>query len=158
MKGNKYILSALYSQLHVVQSSFPHLFPLLCGVDVSYDTPPFSPVLGVLPGQFSLRQVVPDAIQPPLLWYSCPSIPRHLHRHHSLAYAFVFSSQYMPIPLQYYYKFSSDMGCRVIVVYIPPLIVITNLRFNSDISRLCIISKINYIVSFLFSKMNSIPI
>ena len=25
--------------------------------------------------------------------------PRHLHRHHSLAYVFVFTSQYMPIPL-----------------------------------------------------------
>ena len=30
-------------------SSFPHLFPLLCGVDVSYETPQFSPVLRVLP-------------------------------------------------------------------------------------------------------------
>ena len=33
-------------------------------------------------------------------WSSSPSFPRHLHRHHSLAYVFVFSSQYMPIPLQ----------------------------------------------------------
>ena len=48
-------------------SSFPHLFPLLCGVDVSYETPPFSPVLRILSGQFSLRQVVRDAIQPPPL-------------------------------------------------------------------------------------------
>ena len=31
---------------------------------------------------------------------SSPSFPRHLHRHHSLAYVFVFSSQYMHIPLQ----------------------------------------------------------
>ena len=80
--------------------SFPHLFPLLCGVDVSYETPLFCPVLRVLPWQFSLRQVVPDAIQPSPLWSSSPSFPRHLHRHHSLAYVFVFSSQYMPIPLQ----------------------------------------------------------
>ena len=35
-------------------SSFPHLFPVLCGVDVSYDTPPFIPVLRVHPGQYSL--------------------------------------------------------------------------------------------------------
>ena len=35
-----------------------------------------------------------------LLWSSSPSFPRHLHRHHSLAYVFVFSSQYVPIPLQ----------------------------------------------------------
>ena len=34
---------------HDTCSSFPHLFPLLCGVDVSYETPPFSPVLRVLP-------------------------------------------------------------------------------------------------------------
>ena len=27
----------------------PHPFPLLCGVDVSYETPPFSPVLRFLP-------------------------------------------------------------------------------------------------------------
>ena len=51
-------------------SSFPNIFPLLCGVDVSYETPPFSSVLRVLPGQFSLRQVVPDAIQPPPPTYS----------------------------------------------------------------------------------------
>ena len=64
---------------------------------MSYEMPPFSLVLRVLPGQFSLRQVIPDAIQPPLLWSSSPSIPRHRHRYHSLAYVFVFSSQYVPI-------------------------------------------------------------
>ena len=78
-------------------SSFPHLFPLSCGVDVSYETHPSSSVLSVLPGQFSLGQVVPDAIRPPPLWSSSPSFPRHLHRHHSLAYVFVFSSQYSPV-------------------------------------------------------------
>ena len=34
-----------------MSSSFPHLFPLSCGVDVSYETPPSSSVLSVLPGQ-----------------------------------------------------------------------------------------------------------
>ena len=77
-----------------------HLFPLLCGVDVSYETPPSRPVLRVLLGQPPLRQVVPDAIQPPPLWSSSPSFPRHLHPHHSLPYVFVFSSRNMPIPLQ----------------------------------------------------------
>ena len=48
----------------------------------------------------SLRQVVPDVIQPPPLWSSPPSFLRNLHPHHSLAYVFVFSSQYVPIPLQ----------------------------------------------------------
>ena len=48
----------------------------------------------------SLRQVVPDAIQPSLLWSSSTFFPRHFHRHHSLAYVFVFSSQYMPILCQ----------------------------------------------------------
>ena len=71
-----------------------HRFTLLCGVGVSYEMP-----LG-LPCQFSLRQVVFDVIQPPLLWSSSPSFPRHLHHHHSLAHIFVFSSQYLPIPLQ----------------------------------------------------------
>ena len=66
------------------RSSSFHLFPLLCGVNVSYEAPPFSSVLHVLHGQFSLRQVVPGAIQPPPLWSSSPSFPRHLHRHHSL--------------------------------------------------------------------------
>ena len=75
------------------------LLPLLCGVDVSCETPPPSgPVLRVIPWQFSIWQVVPDVIQPPPLWSSSPSFPRHLH--HSLAYVFVFSSQYTPIPLQ----------------------------------------------------------
>ena len=81
-------------------SSFAYLFPLLCGADVSYETPPFNPVLRVLPGQFSLRQVFPYAIQPPPLWSSFPSFSRHLHRHQYLAYVFVFSSQYITIPLQ----------------------------------------------------------
>ena len=77
-----------------------HPFLLLCGVDVSYETPPFSPVFHFLPWQFSLRQVVPGAIQPPPLCSASPSFPRHLHPHHSLPYVFVFSSQYMPISLQ----------------------------------------------------------
>ena len=39
-----------YYTMHIIDlfdlsSSFPHLFPLLCGVDVSYETPPFSPIL-----------------------------------------------------------------------------------------------------------------
>ena len=96
-------------------SSFPHLFPLSCGVDVSYETPPSSSVLSVLPGQFSLGQVVPDAIQPPPLWSSSPSFPRHLHHHHCLAYVFVFSSQYVPIPLQptflYFLGYFSHLRC-----------------------------------------------
>ena len=75
----------------------PHPFPLLCGVDVSYETPPLNSVLRFLPWQFSLRQSIPDVIQPPPLWSSSPSFPRHLHPHHSLAYVFVFPSQYMPM-------------------------------------------------------------
>ena len=52
--------SSIHSNIHclgslriiviiVHSSSFPHLFPLLCGVDVSYETPPFSTVVCVLP-------------------------------------------------------------------------------------------------------------
>ena len=109
-----YLVSIL-SYIYISSSSFPHLFPLSCGVDVSYETPPSSSVLSVLPGQFSLGQVVPDAIQPPPLWSSSPSFPRHLHRHHSLAYVFVFSSQYVPIPLQptflYFLGYFSHLRC-----------------------------------------------
>ena len=85
----------------------PHPFPLLCGVDVSYETPPLNSVLRFLPRQFSLRQVVPGVIQPSLIRSSSPSFPRH--RHHSLAYVFVFSSQYMPVPLQP--NFLHFLGC-----------------------------------------------
>ena len=79
-----------------------HLFPLLCGVDVSCETPPSRPVMRVLPWQPPLRQVVPDAIQPPPVWYSSPSFPRHLHPHHSLAYVVIIRLLFsnMPIPLQ----------------------------------------------------------
>ena len=59
-----------------------HLFPLLCGIDVSCETPPSRPVLRILLWQPPLRQVVPDAIQPPPLWSSSPSFPRHRHPHH----------------------------------------------------------------------------
>ena len=75
-----------------------HLFTLLCGVNVSCETPPPRQVLRVVSWQFSLRQVVHDAIQPPPLLSPSPSFPRHLHPHHSLAYVFVFSFQNMPIP------------------------------------------------------------
>ena len=67
---------------------------------ISRPAPPSRPVLRVLLWQPPLRQVVPDAIQPPSLWSSSPSFPRHLHPHHSLPYALGFSSRNMPIPLQ----------------------------------------------------------
>ena len=35
-----------HSTLHLL---LPHPFQLLCGVDISYETPPFNPVLRVLP-------------------------------------------------------------------------------------------------------------
>ncbi len=62
-------------------------FPLLWGVDVSYETPPMNSVLPFLPRQFSLRQFLLDVIQPPPLRSSSPSFPRHLHHHPSLAYS-----------------------------------------------------------------------
>ena len=86
---------AFYKQLLLLL----HLFPLLCGVDVSCETPPSRPVLRVLLRQPPLRQVVPDVIHPPPLWSSSPSFPRHLHPQYSLPYVFVFSSRNMPIPL-----------------------------------------------------------
>ena len=43
----------------------PRPFPLLCGVDVSYKTPQFNWVLPFLTLQYSLRQFVPDVIEPP---------------------------------------------------------------------------------------------
>ena len=79
----------------------PHPFPLLCGIDVSYDTPLFSPVLYVLPWQSPLRQVVPNVVHPPPFRSSSLYFPRHFHHQHSLPYLFVFSSQDMPIPLQH---------------------------------------------------------
>ena len=41
-----------------VTSSFPHLVPLLCGVDVSYETPPFIPVLRIGPIHVNLNKTV----------------------------------------------------------------------------------------------------
>ena len=76
----------------------PHPFPLLCGVDVSYETPPFNPVLRFLPRQFSLRQVVLEVIQPPPLWSSSLSFPGYFIAISLLptySYLFLFSSQYI---------------------------------------------------------------
>ena len=81
-------------------SSFYATFPILCGIDVSYDTLPVNPALCFIPVQFSLRQSVPDVIQPLALRTSSPSLPRHLYHHHSLAHTFFFYSQYMSIPIQ----------------------------------------------------------
>ena len=84
-----------------VLSSFYATFPILCGIDVSYDTLPDNPALCFIPVQFSLRQAVPDIIQPLALRTSSPSFPRHLYHHHSLAHTFFFFySQYMSIPIQ----------------------------------------------------------
>ena len=47
---------------------------ILCGVDVSCETPPMNSVLRFL--LFSLRQFVLDVIQPPPLRSSSPSFPR----------------------------------------------------------------------------------
>ena len=61
--------------LHIINISsyFPHLFTLLCWVDVSYETPPFNPVLRFLQWQFSLRQVGIDVIHH--LRFSFPILP-----------------------------------------------------------------------------------
>ena len=53
-----------------------HLFPLLCGVDVSCETPPSRPVLRILPWQPPLRQVVPDD---KLLFHKPTDIKAFLH-------------------------------------------------------------------------------
>ena len=109
--------------IDIVVLSFllPHLFPLLCGVDVSYETPPFSPVLRVLPLQFPLRQIAPDAIHPPPLWTSSPSFSRHLHRHHSLAYVFVFSSRLNTCP--YHFNLFSCTFLDISPTFVVPLIL-----------------------------------
>ena len=56
----------------------PHPFPVLCGVNVSYESPPFNPVLRFLPWQFSPRQVGHDVIQPFCKYeyyiFNCPSM------------------------------------------------------------------------------------
>ena len=39
-----------------------------------------------------LCQVIIDAVHPPLLQLSFPSLPRHIHRHHSFIHIFFFSS------------------------------------------------------------------
>ena len=75
-------------------------FPILFGVDVSYDTLPVNLALCFVPWQLSLRRVVPDVIHPLALRTSSPSLPRHLYHHHYLAHTFFFSSQYTHIPLQ----------------------------------------------------------
>ena len=94
-----------YFQIKVIYLLLPHLSHFyvasmcLMSIHLIKYMPPYNPILRFLPWQFSLRQGVPDVIQPPPLWSSSPSFPRHLHHHHSLVYVF-FSSHHMPIPLQ----------------------------------------------------------
>ena len=80
---------------HVNRNGLP--FPLYGGS--MFLMLPVNPALCFIPWQLSLRQVVPDVIQPLALRTSSPSLPRHLYHHHSLAHTFFFSSQYMTIPL-----------------------------------------------------------
>ena len=70
---------------HVNRNCLPS-FPILCGVDVSYETLPVNPTLCFVPWKFFLRQVIPDVIQPLALRTSTPSLPPHLYHHHSLAH------------------------------------------------------------------------
>ena len=68
MKTEVMIINRTPSQVRITLLLLSHsLPPLSRGVDVYCETPPFSPVLPILPGQLSLRQVVPDGIHPPPL-------------------------------------------------------------------------------------------
>ena len=69
--------------------------------------------LALPPWQFSLRQVIPDAIQTPPPRPSSSYFPWHLH--HCFDHIFFFSSQYMPIPPQptslHYLGYFSHLCC-----------------------------------------------
>ena len=83
--------------------------------------------LHVLPQQYSLRRIVPNAIQPPPLWSSSPSFTRHLHPHHSLAYVIVFCSQYTPIPLQPTLLTFLDISPTFVVLLILSFLILSSL-------------------------------
>ena len=97
------------------------------GVDVSYETLPVNPALCFIPCQFSLRQVVPDVIQPLALRTFPPSLPRHLYNHHSLAHTFFFSSQYMTIPLQTTFMHFLDISPTFAIPLILSFLILSSL-------------------------------
>ena len=94
------ILLAEYKRYCHVNRNCLLSFPILCGVDVSYETLTVNPALCYRFLKFSLRQVIPDVIQPLALRTFTPPLPPHPYHHHSLAHTCFFSSQYITIPLQ----------------------------------------------------------
>ena len=96
------ILLAEYKRYCHVNRNCLLSFPILCGVDVSYETLTVNPALCYRFLKFSLHQVNPDVIQPLALRTFTPSLPPHPYQHHSIAHTMscFFSSQYITIPLQ----------------------------------------------------------
>ena len=76
--------------------------------------------LALLPWQFSLRQVFLDVIQPPPLWSSSPSFPRHLHPHQSLPYVFVSIGTF---PFPYHFNLLSCTFFYISPTFVVPLIL-----------------------------------
>ena len=81
----------------------------------------------------SLRHVAPGVIQPLVLRTSCPSLPRHLYHHHSLAHTFFFSSQYMTIPLQTTFMHFLDTSPTFAIPAILSFLILSSLILHSSI-------------------------
>ena len=76
------------------------LFPLLCGVDVRWHTPPFGTIVHIISWQSSLFDIILYFIQPYYLRPSSRPSPLYFHYHRHPSYVVFISSHHLPIPLQ----------------------------------------------------------
>ena len=76
------------------------LFPLLCGVDVRWHSPPSSTVVHITGRQSLLFDVILYFVQPSSLRPSSIPCSLYFHFHRPPSYAVLLSSHHMPIPLQ----------------------------------------------------------
>ena len=114
------ILLAEYKRYCHVNRNCILSFPILCGVDISYETLTVNPALCYRFLKFSLRQVIPDVIQSLALRTFTPSLPPHLYQHHSLAHTCFFSSQYI---VPYHFKLLSCTFLAISPTFAIPLII-----------------------------------
>ena len=76
------------------------LFPLLCGVDILWHTPPCSTVVHIISRQSPLFDVILNFVQPSSLRSSSLPSPLYFHYHRPPSYVVFISSHHMSIPLQ----------------------------------------------------------
>ena len=120
-RGGQHIVQLIQAPLSREQKLSS--FPILCGVDVSFETLPVNPALCFIPRIYR-RHVVPGVIQPLALRTSSNSLLRHLYHNHSLTHTVFFS---MTMPLQTTFMHFLDISPTFAITLILSFLILSSL-------------------------------